>query len=305
MDKLPRGIVASCVTPLMTEDEVAFDLIPDHIDWLIEEGVAGISPLGSSGEFVLFDTEVRKRIVEAVIEANHGRKPLVVGTHHYSTRRTLELCRHAERVGASALLVVPPYYMIPTIGQIMDHYRAIAEAVSIPVVLYHNASNTHIDLRTEHLVRLFEEGAIGGVKMSNPEAYRIYELLQATQDRLRVYVGIDTAAFEGLCYGAHGWISGVPSMVPRAARRLYEAIAVHKNLDHARDEWKRLVPLVRMEFGGYDRGDEPHWFSVMKAALNLIGPRVNDPALPVQPLAPEDRRDLIRILKDLGYEMKG
>ena len=69
--------------------------------------------------------------------------------------------------------------------------------------------------------------------------------------------------------------------------------------------WKRLVPLVRMEFGGYDGGDEPHWLSVMKATLNLIGPRVNDPALPVQPLAPEDRGDLVRILTGLGYEMKG
>lgn len=303
MADLPRGILASSVTPLTTSEEVAYDLIPAHIEWLISEGVDGISPLGSSGEFVAFDVETRKRILETVVEANAGRKPLVVGTHHYSTAKAIELSRHAERSGAAALLIVPPYYMIPTIGQIMDHFRAIADSVSIPIVVYHNVSNTHIDLRTEHLVRLFEEKAIRGVKMSNPEARRMWDLLEDTDNRLRVYVGIDTAAFEGLCYGAHGWISGIPSMVPMAARRLYEAIAIERDLDRARKEWRRLIPLARMEFGGYEGGDEPHWFSVMKAALNMIGPPVNQPARPIAPLSDQNARELSAILKSLGYEV--
>ena len=108
-----------------------------HVDWLINEGVQGLSPLGSSGEFSALEMEDRKRVLETVIRANDSRLPLWAGTHHYSTRATIELSKHAAAAGADALLIVPPYYMAPTPEQTMDHYRRITEAVSLPVVLYH------------------------------------------------------------------------------------------------------------------------------------------------------------------------
>jgi 4-hydroxy-tetrahydrodipicolinate synthase len=226
----------------------------------------------------------------------------MAGVHHYSTKSTLELAKHAEASGANSLLITPPYYMSPSVSQVIDHYRHIAEHVSLPIVLYHNVGNTNVDLKTEHLVRLFEEGAIQGVKMSNPDPDRICELLQATDHRCTVYAGIDVVAFEGLCHGAHGWISGIPSIVPRAARRLYEAIR-RSDLASARDEWGLLAPLMRMEFRGFlNRGGDPHWFSVMKSALNMIGPAVNDPLPPIQPLTPEVKEHLAQMLRALGYE---
>lgn len=275
-----------------------------HIDWLIREGVDAISPLGSSGEFAGLEVDDRKRVLEAALAACGGRVPVVAGTHHVSTRRTVELSRHAERAGANALLIVPPYYMAPTPGQVMEHYRRIADAVSIPVVVYHNVPLSCVDLKTSHLVQLFEEGAIAGVKMSNPEPDRICELLQATGGRLTVYAGIDSVAFEGLCHGAHGWISGIPSIVPRIARQLYEAICVRSDLPAARAIWARLAPLMRLEFSAYQsRGEGAHWFSVMKAALNLIGPPVGDPDPPVLPLAPRHQRQLAGILRRLGFRI--
>jgi 4-hydroxy-tetrahydrodipicolinate synthase len=230
--------------------------------------------------------------------------PVLAGTHCYSTRHTVELSKHAEQAGADALLIVPPFYMSPTVSQTLEHYRRIAEAVGIPVVLYHNIPLTNIDLRTSHLVQLFEEGAIGGVKMSNPEPDRICQLLQATGGKLKVYAGIDNVAFEGLCHGAHGWISGIPSMVPRAARQLYDALR-DGDLPRARLVWAKLAPLMRMQFSAYlGRGDGAHWFSVMKATLNLIGPPVGDPAPPVLPLEREWRAQLIPMLRDLGYTVR-
>jgi hypothetical protein len=160
--------------------------------------------------------------------------------------------------------------MAPTPRQVMTHYRRIAEAVSIPIVLYHNIPLTAVDLRTEHLVRLFEEGAIGGVKMSNPEPDRICELLQATGGRLFVYAGIDTVAFEGLCHGAHGWISGIPSIVPGFARRVYEALAERSDLPAARELWARLAPLMRLQFSAYHSRGE----GAFLVAHNLLMPTV-------------------------------
>ena len=303
---LPHGVLASTSTPFNADGSVRYDQIPAHIDWIIAEGANALSPLGSSGEFPVMELADRKRVLEAVLSANNGRVPVLAGTHCYSTRHTIELSKHAQQAGADALLIVPPFYMSPTVSQTMDHFRRIAEAVDIPVVLYHNIPLTNIDLRTQHLVKLFEEGAIGGVKMSNPEPDRICQLLADTEGKLIVYCGIDNVAFEGLCHGAHGWISGIPSMVPRAARRMYDAIAVRNDLPAARREWAKLAPLMRLQFSAYlGRGDGAHWFSVMKATLNLIGPPVGDPAPPVLPLEPEWKKQLIPMLRDLGYTVRG
>lgn len=297
---LPRGIVASSITPFDDEGGVVLDKVHLHIDWLIGQGVDGISPLGSSGEFAALEMADRQRVLEAAIQAVNGRTPVLAGTHHYTTAGTVKLSVHAERAGADALLIVPPYYMVPTRTQVMDHYRAVAAAVSIPIVLYHNVINVGMELRPEEILKLHQEGALAGVKFSHSGAGTIFDLVQGAPD-LTVYVGVDSVAFEGLCYGAHGWISGIPSIAPRAARRLYEAIAIAGDLATAREEWERLLPLVRLEFAGIGQGDEPHWFSVMKAALNLlIGPSVGDPVRPLATVSREHLQELKNALISLG-----
>jgi dihydrodipicolinate synthase/N-acetylneuraminate lyase len=306
LNPLPAGIVASSVTPFGADGEIDLQLLKPHIDWLIAEGANGLSPLGSSGEFCALEIEERKRVLEKVIELNDGRLALWAGTHHYSTRSTIELSKHAAAAGADALLIVPPYYMAPTPEQTMDHYRHIASAVDLPIILYHNIPLTCVDLKTDQMLALYQEGVIAAVKMSNSEPDRICRLLQESDGGLRVYCGIDTVAFEGLCHGAHGWISGIPSIVPRAARALYEAIAVRGDLAAAREQWRLLSQLMRLEFSAFSHhGQGPHWFSVMKTTLNLIGPPVGDPQMPLQPLQPDKLDELIRILKGLGYEVRG
>jgi 4-hydroxy-tetrahydrodipicolinate synthase len=140
--------------------------------------------------------------------------------------------------------------------------------------------------------------------MSNPEPDRQCQLLQATDGRFTVYAGLDTAAFEGLCHGAHGWISGIPSTVPSRARRLYELIAIESDLPGARELWTKLAPLMRLQFQAYhSKGEGAHWFSTMKAALNMIGPAVGDPQPPILPLPAAHRKTLAEMLKNLGYQV--
>jgi 4-hydroxy-tetrahydrodipicolinate synthase len=302
--RLPRGVVASSVTPADTDGELRLDLIGPHVDWLIEEGVDGISPLGSSGEFVALSSDERKAVTEATLAAIGGRVHSMVGTHHYSTKETIALSRHAEAAGADSLLVVAPYYMKPSRQQVMDHYRRVAQSVSVPVVCYHNAVGSGVDLTSGELTQLFDEGAIAGVKMSNADPDRVLQLLERTEGALRVYVGLDAVGFEGLCHGAHGWISGIPSIVPRKAKELYETLAVDHDLQKGQKLWRALAPLMRLQFQAFlGRGDGPHWLSVSKGVLNLIGPYVGDPIPPVQPLSDTDRDRLTVILTDLGYRV--
>jgi 4-hydroxy-tetrahydrodipicolinate synthase len=302
--RLPRGVVASSVTPTDADGELRLDLIGPHIDWLIAEGVDGISPLGSSGEFVALSSAERKDVTEATLAAIDGRVHSMVGTHHYSTKEAIALSRHAEAAGADSLLVVAPYYMRPSRPQVMDHYRRIAASVSVPIVVYHNAVGTGVDLTSGELTQLFDEGAISGVKMSNADPDRVLQLLERTDGALRVYVGLDAVGFEGLCHGAHGWISGIPSIVPRKAKELYETLAVDHDLEKGRVLWRALAPLMRLQFAAFlGRGDGPHWLSVSKGVLNLIGPYVGEPIPPVQPLSAADVARVTPILANLGYSV--
>jgi 4-hydroxy-tetrahydrodipicolinate synthase len=299
---LPSGIVASSVTPFYKNGGICLSRIGPHIEWLLAEGVNGLSPLGSSGEFTALEVSDRKQVLEEVLHVHRGRVPVWAGTHHYTTRTTIELSRHAEAAGADALLIVPPYYMSPTVAQTMDLYRRIRDAVSILIILCHNIPLTNVDFRTAELVQLANEGVIGGVKMSNAEPDRICELLQRAPASLRVYCGIDSVAFEGLCHGAHGWISGIPSIVPRAAQQLFQAIA-RSDLTKARALCKPLADLMRFQFSAYlNRGEGARWFSAMKTTLNLIGPPVGDPLAPLAPLEPIYRAQLVEILARRGYQ---
>lgn len=306
--KLPHGIVASSVTPFKPDGTIDFPKFRPHIDWLIGEGVNGISPLGSSGEFFAMESADRERVVEASLEAIDGRVPAMVGTHHYSTRIAVALSKQAERAGADSLLVVPPYYGLPTPGGVMDHYRRIADAVSIPVVMYHNASGTNVDLGTEHLLTLFREGAIRGVKMSHLMPDRMVELLQAgLSSDARIYAGIDYVAFEGLAHGAHGWISALPSVTPRHAAEMYKTLAVKGDLVTARKQWKKMAPLMRFVFQGSHiarNAPAPHWAAIMKTGLSLIGPDVGQPLPPSTPLDAQNTATLAGLLKGLGYRVK-
>jgi 4-hydroxy-tetrahydrodipicolinate synthase len=302
---LPRGVVASSVTPMSADGTMPLHLVGPHIDWLIGEGVNGISPLGSSGEFVALSSDERKAVLEAALEANNGRVHTMAGTHHYSTSETIELSRHAEAAGADSLLIVPPYYMRPSNRQVLDHYRRIADQVGLPIVLYHNVTGTRVDLSTDDLLQLISEEVIAGVKVSNTDPDRVCQLLQAAGESCRVYVGLDTIAFEGLCHGAHGWISGIPSVVPRRAREFYDTIAVAGDLPRARALWEPLSRLMRFQFEAVlGRDDGPHWLSVAKETLNLIGPYIGDPIAPLQKLSKDDRKRLADILTELQYPVR-
>jgi dihydrodipicolinate synthase/N-acetylneuraminate lyase len=138
--------------------------------------------------------------------------------------------------------------------------------------------------------------------MSNADPDRVLQLLQSTDGALRVYVGLDAVGFDGLCHGAHGWISGIPSIVPRKAKELYQTLAVDHELAGGQRLWRALVPLMRLQFEAFlGRGEGPHWLSVSKGVLNLIGPPVGSPIPPVQPLSESDVDRLTTILTDLGY----
>ena len=143
-----EGSYTVMVTPF-TEDGAAVDVaaLERFVDWQIDEGVPGLIPLGSTGEFLSVSEDERRQIVDTVVARANGRIPVVVGTAHEWTPRAVAFSREAERTGASGVMVVPPYYSSPTEDELFEHYRRIAESISIPVMVYNNPNTSNVDLR--------------------------------------------------------------------------------------------------------------------------------------------------------------
>ena len=244
--------------------------------------------------------EERRRVVEIVTEEVRGRGIVYPGTGHYSTRLAIELCRHAESCGADGVMVVPPYYLLPTKPQIRDHFRRIKDAISIPIMLYNNPWYAGVEMTSWEVAEMVEEGVISSIKVAHGDAGRVHDLISLCGDKLTVMYGHDVCTLEALLAGAHGWVAGLPNLIPALARQLWDACE-RQDVAAAREVWYRILPLV--QFTGspeLKKNGEPHWLCVVKEGLNMLGVPVGAPRQPLGPLMPEHRAELRRLLVQVG-----
>jgi len=196
-----------------------------HLTYLVDHGAHGVVVAGTSGEFITMTGAERTRLVEIAAEAIGDRVPVIVGTGAASTRETVELTAAAATAGASAGLVILPYYMRPTRDEVLGHFRAVAAASSIPILLYNNPANSGTDaLDARDIGMLYNEGALQGVKSTFPTVHQVAEAIDETGPEFRAFYGGFTAPLSGLAEGAHGWISGVLNVAMTEAVQLWEAV---------------------------------------------------------------------------------
>ena len=294
-----KGIIPAMITVFDEKEAIDEKGIRSHVNFLIEKGVHGIAPGGSTGEFIAMTLEERKRVMEIVLNEAKGRVPIYPGTGHYTTRHTIELSQHAEKVGAAGVMVILPYYMQPTKAQAMDHYRELARNISIPIIIYNNPWFAGYELSAWDIAELVDEGVVASIKAAHGDADRVHDLKFFCGDKLSVLYGHDYCAMEALLAGADGWLSGAPNVYPRLCRDLYEAATVEKNVDRARTITGTMLPFVHFLLQNkVDR--HPHWLSVIKGALNLMGRRVGAPRRPITPLSGRDEEKLKGILSSMG-----
>lgn len=276
------GVFAPTVTA-MSEDGIDVPATRRHIQGLADSGVHGLCPGGSGGEFVGLTYEERQEIIALGIEASAKRIPVYAGTGCYSTRDTIRLSRWAEAEGADGFMVLVPWLMQPLEQDVADHFRRLRDAVTKPIMLYH-PQTTGVQLSLETLVQLVEEGVLASAKISQRDPSLARDLKLRVGDACAVFIGHDTSAFEALCAGVDGWISGSPIVFPRLTVRIFELVREGR-LEAARGLWSRLTEFVRLEFGPYPAEIQPtHIIAVVKAALNARGVEVGEPLAPIQPL---------------------
>ncbi len=267
-----KGSITALVTPMQNGslDEEAFRTF---VEWQIEEGTHGLVPVGTTGESPTLSHDEHRRIVKLCIEVADGRVPVIAGAGSNNTKEAIELAKFAEEAGADGLLVVTPYYNKPNQEGLYQHYKAINDAVGIPIFIYNIPPRSVIDMSVETMARLFELKNIVGVKDATGRIDRISLQRHAMGADFIQLSGDDSTALAVMAHGGHGCISVTSNIAPKLSSEFQQACLAG---DYAKAllYQDRLMPLHRALFL------EPNPAGV-KYALSVIGKMRDDVRLPI------------------------
>jgi 1-pyrroline-4-hydroxy-2-carboxylate deaminase len=213
---------------------------------LVRDGVHGMVVLGTVGENNSLSAEEKRSVLRAAVETAGGKVPVITGVSEFTTANAVTYARDAERIGVDGLMVLPAMVYVPTAAELEHHFRTVAQSTSLPIMLYNNppAYRVNIDLST--LERLAHQPNIVAIKESAPDSRRFTDLFNAFGDRFVLFAGLDDVAFEGLCLGAKGWISGLTNAFPTESLLLYTALR-DGNLTKAREIYRWFMPLLHLD----------------------------------------------------------
>lgn len=289
-----RGIFSPVCTPFGRNDQsIEEDKLRNLIEFQLENGVHGIIPGGGTGEFAALSFEERKRVTEICVEQVNGRVPVMAHTGACSTREVIELSKHAESVGCDSLMIVPPYYEVPTDDQLVAHYAAVSDAVPLPIMVYSIPAHSKINLTPEILHRLAEIKNVTMLKDSTSDLTQFQQIVTEIGEKLIIFNGSDVGALAGLVHGANGCVWGVANATPKACVELYELVIEQKNYAGALDLWQDLYALnYFFETEGYA--------ATAKSATRMAGIDIGIPRDPFTPLTAEQEGRLERLMDALG-----
>lgn len=286
-----HGVLPALITPF-TEDGAAIDrrALSAIVDRLIGDGVAGLVPGGSTGEFTTLSHAERREVVEVTVAAAAGRVPVVAGTGALSTPETVELSVHAERCGAAAVMVVPPFYDALGWRELLAHYSAVAERIAIPIMYYNLPSATGVRLDAGQLAELRRVAGVTSMKDTGGDAVAATELIQADGSVPTLLNGWDTLTFAALAAGVRAVVWGTASILPRQCVELHRLLIDDIDLPAARELWRRLWPLCSfLEGRSYP--------AAVKAACRLVGDTTGPLREPLLPLGDDERAELAGLLE--------
>jgi len=285
-----EGVFAAMVTPMTDAQEVDYETLSSFADYLVAEGVHGIIPLGSTGEYYALNAQEREAVVAATLDAVSGRVPVLVGTNAGSTRRVIDYSQQAQKQGAAGLLLAAPYYSLPTPGELLEHFRAIDSAVDIPIMLYNYPGRTGVDMTPDLVGQLADLGNVQYIKESTGDMTRVGEIVRRFGDKITVFCGCDTLALESFLMGAAGWVGGVVNVLPAEHVELFELAVRKSDLPAAREIYYGLLPVLSLMEGG------GKYTQFVKAGCGLTGHPVGPPRQPLAPPSAEEISQLEAIL---------
>ena len=283
------GSLVAIVTPFR-KGKVDERALADLIEWQIANGTNGIVPCGTTGESATLSHDEHNRVIELTVEVVRRRVPVVAGTGSNSTDEAIALTKHAKQAGADAALLITPYYNKPTQEGLYRHYRAVAEAVDLPLVLYNIPGRTGVNMLPATIARLTTLPTIVGVKEGSGSVQQASDLVLMCGDRLTVLAGDDALTLPMMAVGGKGVITVTANIAPAEMAQLVKSFAEGK-IEEARRIHFKLSPLFAALF--FETNPIP-----VKEALSLMGKIDPELRLPLCPMANDTREKLIQALKD-------
>src|SRR5262252_3109858 len=275
-----RGSFTALVTPFGNGalDEKAFRGL---VDWQIAEGTNGLVPVGTTGESPTLSHEEHERVVEWCVAQAKGRVPVIAGAGSNSTEEAIELVQHAEKAGAAAALVVTPYYNKPTQEGLYQHFKAINDAVGIPIIIYNIPARSVIDMSVDTMKRLFELENVAGVKDATANVVRVSQQRAAMGEGFNQLSGEDASALGFMAHGGHGCISVTSNVAPRLCAE-FQGACLRGDFAAALKLQDKLMPLHTNLF--VETNPSP-----AKYALSVLGKCPENVRLPMVPLAEKSK----------------
>jgi len=286
-----HGSLVAIVTPFK-KGKVDEKALGDLIDWQIAQGTHGIVPCGTTGESATLTHEEHERVVAFTIEAAKRRVPVIAGTGSNSTDEAITLTKHAKKAGANGALLITPYYNKPTQEGLYRHYKAVAEAVDLPIVLYNIPGRTSVNMLPPTVARLSSFKNIVAIKEGSGSLQQVSDIIQTCGERMTVLSGDDALTLPMMAVGAKGVITVTANIVPKDMSKMADAFADGK-LAEARKLHYKMSPLFAALF--YETNPIP-----VKEALGMMGKCTAELRLPLCPMAADTREKLSRALKDYG-----
>jgi 4-hydroxy-tetrahydrodipicolinate synthase len=286
-----RGSITALVTPFKNGDldETA---LRDHVNWQLENGTHGIVPVGTTGESPTLTPREHERVVEICVEEARGRVPVVAGAGSNSTAEAIAFSRHAEKVGADAVLIVTPYYNKPTQEGLYRHYKAVNDAIGIPIIIYNIPARSVIDMSVETMARLYELRNIAGVKDATANVARVSLQRQAMGPDFLQLSGEDATALGFMAHGGHGCISVTSNVAPAQCSEMQEA-CLRGDYASALKVQDRLMPLHTALF--IETNPSP-----AKYALSVLGRMSDEVRLPMVPVSEKTKQTVRSAMTHAG-----
>lgn len=276
-----KGSYTALITPFKNGgiDEAAFQ---KFVDWQIDQGTHGLVPVGTTGESPTLSHEEHKRVVELCIEAANGRVPVVAGAGSNSTAEAIDFANHAKAAGADGILVVTPYYNKPTQEGLYLHYKAINDAVDIPIIIYNIPSRSVVDMSVETMARLFKLKNVVGVKDATADLARATQQRVAMGTEFNQLTGEDASALGFMAHGGDGAISVTANIAPAHCSEFQNA-CLEGNFSRALEIQDRLMPLHDAMFVESNPGP-------VKYAAERLGLCSAKTRLPLAPIADSTKK---------------
>ena len=255
---------------------------------LLQDGVHGLVLMGTVGEGNSLTAEEKRSVLKAAVEVA-GKVPVIAGVSEFTTVAAAAFARDAERLGAAGLMVLPAMVYVPTAAELEHHFRAVAAASALPIMLYNNPPSYRVNIDIPTLQRLADVPTIVAIKESAPDSRRFTDIINVFGERFVLFAGLDDIAFEGLTLGAKGWVSGLTNAFPVESLRLYAALR-KGDLEQARKIYRWFMPLLHLDA-------EHDLVQSIKLAEEVMGRGSERVRLPRLPLAGARRAEVIAMIE--------